>query len=102
MANEVRNETSDWQELVARKRNKCQQKTPKEWILPTEFLNVTPHPLEYDIPRRCGILSSLELDITENYTATQLIAKLAVGNVSSLDVTTAFCKRAAIAQQLVC
>ncbi|KAJ5280799.1 general amidase-B [Penicillium angulare] len=101
MANELKNETLDWQELVAQKRDECQQKIPQEWIVPTEFLNATPHPLEYDIPRRCGLLSDLELDITENYSAAQLLTKLAVGDVSSLDVTTAFCKRAAIAQQLI-
>ncbi|KAJ5731330.1 uncharacterized protein N7483_005838 [Penicillium malachiteum] len=90
----------DWLELVARKRNECREKIPKEWILPTEHLNNSPHLIEYDAPRRSGLLSELELDITENYTATQLLRKLAVGNVTSLDVTTAFCKRAAIAQQL--
>ncbi|KAJ5733144.1 Amidase, partial [Penicillium manginii] len=47
-----------------------------------------------------GLLSDLELDLTENYTAAQLLAKLASGEASSLAVTTAFCKRAAIAQQV--
>lgn len=90
-----------WQQLVARKQNECQQKIPKEWTLTAEYLHAPPHLIEYDVPRRCGLLSELELDITENFTATQLLAKLAGGSVSSLTVTTAFCKRAAIAQQLV-
>lgn len=60
-----------------------------------------PQLLEYNLPRRCGLLSESELEITENYPATQLLAKLASGQLSSLAVTTAFCKRAAIAQQVV-
>lgn len=91
-----------WQDLVAEKRRECSQKIPREWILSAEQLSVPPHLLEYDLPRRCGLLSDFELDLTENFTAEQLLVKLGSGNVSSLDVTTAFCKRAAIAQQVVC
>lgn len=100
MANEI-SEIPEWQELVARKRNECQQKIPSEWTLSADLLNAPPHLLEYDAPRRSGLLSELELDLTEKYTATQLLAKLASGNISSLALTTALCKRAAIAQQLV-
>lgn len=91
-----------WQDLVAEKRRECAQKIPREWTLSAEQLSVPPRLLEYDLPRRCGLLSELELDLTENFTAEQLLVKLASGNVRSLDVTTAFCKRAAIAQQVVC
>ncbi|KAJ5659364.1 hypothetical protein N7507_005815 [Penicillium longicatenatum] len=90
----------EWQELVARKRAECQQRIPGEWTLSADLLNAPPHLMEYDVPRRSGILSELELDLTENYTATQLLAKLASGHISSLALTTALCKRAAIAQQL--
>ncbi|KAH7379676.1 amidase signature domain-containing protein [Cadophora sp. MPI-SDFR-AT-0126] len=38
---------------------------------------------------------------TENYTAVKLLEHLASGKFTSVAVTTAFCKRAAIAQQLV-
>lgn len=100
MANEE-SQIPEWQELVARKRQECQQKIPSEWTLSAELLKAPPHLLEYDVPRRSGILSKLELDLTENYTATQLLAKLASGQTSSLALTTALCKRAAIAQQLV-
>lgn len=91
-----------WQELVARKRRECQDKIPCEWTLSEDVLKSVPtHLLEYDLPRRSGLLSDLELDVTENYTATELLVKLASGQVSSLVVTTAFSKRAAIAQQVV-
>ncbi|RAL06112.1 amidase [Aspergillus ibericus CBS 121593] len=85
-------------DLVARKRRECQEKIPSEWTLSRDLLAVPPHLLEYDLPRRSGILSEDELDLTENFSATQLLAKLASGQVSSLEVTTAFCKRATIAQ----
>ena len=89
---------TDWQELVARKRLECQEKIPREWTLSEEILKSVPkHLLEYDLPRRSGLLSDLELDVTENYTATELLS----GEVNSLVVTTAFSKRAAIAQQVV-
>lgn len=95
-------QSADWQELVARKRRDRLEKTPREWILSGELLlKVPPQLLEYDLPRRCGLLSESELDISESYTATQLLGQLALGQLSSLEVTTAFCKRAAIAQQVV-
>jgi Asp-tRNA(Asn)/Glu-tRNA(Gln) amidotransferase A subunit family amidase len=53
-----------------------------------------------DIPAKCGILSAREIDITEGYDATALLQKLASKELSAVEVTTAFCKRAAIAQQL--
>ncbi|KAF7715773.1 Uncharacterized protein PECH_006218 [Penicillium ucsense] len=94
--------STNWQDLVARKRQECQDKLPREWKLGEEVLKAVPeHLLQYDLPRRSGILTEEELDITENYTATQLLAKLASGQITSLSVTTAFSKRAAIAQQVV-
>ncbi|KAJ5757965.1 uncharacterized protein N7511_006659 [Penicillium nucicola] len=91
-----------WQDLVAQKQSECQQKIPREWILSGDVLtDLPPQLLEYDLPRRSGLLSENELDITENYTASQLLVKLASGRVTALDVTTAFCKRAAIAQQVL-
>jgi len=95
---------TNWKDLVAAKQQECEQKIPPDWRLSTDevaFAKQTPRLIEADIPRRSGLLSDLELDVTENYTASQLLVKLASGQVSSLDVTTAFCKRAAIAQQLV-
>lgn len=95
---------SNWQDLVAAKRHECEQRIPRDWLLSPDHLalaQATPHVLEIDLPRRSGVLSEVELDLTENYTASQLLVKLASGEVSSLDVTAAFCKRAAIAQQVV-
>ncbi|OOF94627.1 hypothetical protein ASPCADRAFT_397432 [Aspergillus carbonarius ITEM 5010] len=100
MANERNTPAVRWQDLVAQKRRECQEKIPTEWTLSTDLLVVPPRLLEYDFPHRSGLLSEIELELTENFSATQLLAKLASGQVSSLAVTTAFCKRAAIAQQV--
>ena len=54
-----------------------------------------------EVPLTCGILSETELKITSDYDATALLEKLRSGVWSVEEVTVAFCKRAAIAQQLV-
>jgi amidase len=52
------------------------------------------------IPTTCGLLTPSQLAITE-MTATQLLSKLHTGALTSVEVTEAFCGRAAIAHQLV-
>ncbi|KAH8816719.1 amidase signature domain-containing protein [Xylogone sp. PMI_703] len=47
-----------------------------------------------------SILSEEELRITQDYTAADLLHKLADGTLTSVAVTRSYCKRAAIAQQL--
>ena len=92
-----------WQALATRKRQQCAREIPPEWHLPDSLAQWPQGErlIAADIPRKSGLLSDSELQITENYTATQLVAKLATGELRSVEVTTAFCKRAAIAQQLV-
>jgi len=51
-------------------------------------------------PKESGIMSAEELAITES-SATDLVAQMAAGKLTSVVVTTAFCKRAALAHQLV-
>ncbi|PYI10917.1 fatty-acid amide hydrolase [Aspergillus sclerotiicarbonarius CBS 121057] len=95
--------TDDWRTLVIRKREQLDAQIPSEWRLTEEFLASIPangRLIEADVVRGSGILSEIELDITENYSASELLVSLSKGNLSSVEVTTAFCKRAAIAQQL--
>ncbi|RDW86551.1 general amidase GmdB [Aspergillus mulundensis] len=92
-----------WQAVVAERRRELDALIPAEWKLSEEFMASLPADgrlLGAEPVRKSGILSETELDITENYTAGQLLQRLAWGDVSSLAVTTAFSKRAAIAQQL--
>lgn len=85
----------DWKEVAAAKNQRINDSIPKEWRIDTSSLpdNVM------EIPATSGILSKTELDIT-NSSATDLVAKLAAGNLKAVNVTTAFCKRAAISHQV--
>ncbi|GAQ10507.1 putative amidase C550.07 [Aspergillus lentulus] len=53
-----------------------------------------------DIPRTCGLLSARELEITEQYDVRGLLRAMTDKRLTAEEVTTAFCKRAAIAHQL--
>lgn len=94
--------TSNWQQKATAKQAEAAAKILAEWRLSAEILQQVSENEQsvLDIPKACGLLTPKELAITENYDATALRDKLAAGEVSSVDVTTAFCKRAAIAQQL--
>ena len=56
----------------------------------------------FDLLNNTNLLSQREREITEKYDASTLIEMMVTGAISSVEVTTAFCKRAAAAQQLVC
>ena len=93
-----------WEFIAAEYQKEAAAKIPREWLLPAKIAeSIGPSSTQnvLDIPRTCGLLSAEEIDITENYDAVTLSEHLASGKFSSLVVTTAFCKRAAIAQQLV-
>ncbi|KIW89464.1 uncharacterized protein Z519_09620 [Cladophialophora bantiana CBS 173.52] len=98
----------DWQTKVAQKRQQCREAIPTEWQLPSDISKMLVYPLDknpnrlfdLDIVKKSRILSERELSITENYTVSELLANLASGEFTSVEVTTAFSKRAAIAQQL--
>ncbi|KAL4882104.1 amidase, partial [Aspergillus karnatakaensis] len=68
----------------------------------TALLNLSDKTLPQDatdFPRTSGLLSNLELELTENYDATALVNMLAEGKVTAVTLLTAFRKRATIAQQ---
>jgi amidase len=98
-----------WQERVAKKRQECDNKIPPEWRIPKDILSSLKPPLaenkndliRKDAVRNSGVLTDREYDITEKYTVKELLAALASGALTSVEVTTAYCKRAAVAQQLV-
>jgi amidase len=85
-----------WQEVAAEKKARIAASIPPEW-------RITSMPSDNNVmgyPKASGILSDEELHITES-SATDLVAKLAAGDLTSVAVTTAFLKRAALAHQLV-
>ena len=83
---------------TARGRRKAQTESiPLAWRLdpiPTDFKSAIP------IIECCGILTSLDLDITNTINTSTLSVKIQSRTWTSEQVTTAFCKRAAVTQQL--
>ncbi|ROW05086.1 hypothetical protein VSDG_00580 [Cytospora chrysosperma] len=89
-----------WEEVGARKRAALLASIPPEWLIPADLL---PPASQDDVttwPETSGWFTPEELAITE-LSATELVGKLASGALKSVDVTKAFCKRAAAAHQLV-
>ncbi|KAL3456855.1 amidase signature domain-containing protein [Aspergillus heterothallicus] len=94
---------AQWELKAQRKREELANKIPSEWRLSSNLIDKaksTDNILH--LPRESGILSEDEVDITENHDATALLQRLTSGELSASRVATAFCKRAAIAQQLTC
>lgn len=90
--------STTWQELAAEKKARQTASIPKEWLIvpPSDDVSdVT------DIPAKCGLLSAGDLEITEVSSVEVLLDKIATGEWSSVEVCTAFCKRAVIAHQVV-
>lgn len=88
----------DWRAKCAARKQQQHDSIPKEWLIempPESQLNVM------DIPSKCGILTARDLEITEIIDVDILLRKLSTAEWSSVDVTTAFLKRAIIAHQLV-
>ncbi|KAJ8456762.1 hypothetical protein ONZ45_g18587 [Pleurotus djamor] len=89
--------TSQWRQLAADKKQRQQASIPPNWLLttpvPKTLLDVT------KVPESCGILTAKELQIT-NTNVEVLLPQLASGKWTSVEVTTAFYKRAIIAQQV--
>lgn len=92
--------TSQWQVISAKAKQKVLDDIPSEWRIPAaqlprdDVLDVT------GFPAQSGLLSDLDLQITESF-ATEIVARIAKGDWTAEDVTRAFCRRAAIAHQLV-
>lgn len=94
----------NWKVLVQKKQAEVSAQIPSPWRLAADYTDIseTASNNVIDIPRRCGILTPKQLDITENYDATSLLEKIHRQDLSAYEVTAAFCIRAAIAQQVVC
>lgn len=86
----------NWQSAAAKKKSSLEATIPLEW----RIKSFPPSDSAMSFPRQSGILTEEELNITES-SATQLVRDIAAGKLTSVAVTTAFCKRAALAHQLV-
>jgi amidase len=89
-----------WEQISQDKRAALLDCIPEKWRIPTDLL---PPESQLDItgfPVESGWFSVEELEITSK-SAVELLGKLVKGEWSAYDVTSAFCKRAAAAHQLV-
>ncbi|KAL3424077.1 fatty-acid amide hydrolase (amidase) [Phlyctema vagabunda] len=89
-----------WQEISAAKKAEQLERIPKEWILAPDKLPAQGTIDLRPVASSSGILSERELKITEEYDATALVQEIAVGTYTAVEVVTAYCKRAAVGQQL--
>jgi amidase len=88
-----------WEDIADRKKTALEASIPQEWRL--DRARWLDHNDLLAVPRECGRLSTAELRITESYDAIALVQNLAAGKLKSVEVVTAFAKRAALAHQLV-
>ncbi|GAA5860318.1 hypothetical protein JCM8547_003461 [Rhodosporidiobolus lusitaniae] len=91
----------EWQTRAAAKRASSVSLIPSAWRLPSSLLDSLPPSADVrDIPRTCGLLSNRELEVTEEVNAMVILRRIREQEWTSSEVVEAFCKRAAVAQQL--
>lgn len=94
-----------FKEISRRKLAQLDSKIPKEWRLPNHWIPAGMYSPEesvtntqydavnvMDIPRRCGLLSTKQLEITEKWDIKGLLGEMAAGRLSATEVCEAFCK----------
>lgn len=90
-----------WRGVAAQRRHEIDSSIPSEWLVPQHLLRQTQTTMTaLALPRVSGILTAWELEVTD-MRAVDILAALRARRFSSVDVTRAFCKRAAIAHQAV-
>ncbi|KAF8156034.1 general amidase [Crassisporium funariophilum] len=87
-----------WKKLCIQKQKAQHAAIPTEWLLSDQPSSPPANTL--NIPSTCGLLTSRELMITETTDVDVILHKLRTAEWTSLEVTTAFYKRAIIAHQL--
>lgn len=95
MASQRRN----YKVLAAAKKAQQEDNIPQNWHIPVKSFQDATNVM--DVPLSCGLLDETEAKITSDYDVTALLEKLKARVWSVEQVTVAFCKRAAIAHQLV-
>ena len=101
--------SANWEELAAAHLAKQREGINKQWILSPDTIQKligTGQPdqgrlLARQVVKQSGLLTEKEDDITERYSVRRLLEEIASGRLRSEEVALAFCKRAALAQQLV-
>lgn len=87
-----------WQDIAQRRRDDIKNAIPSSYLVSKDSL-ATGHNF-MNLPETCSILNERELEIT-SLTATKLLHLIHTEVYTAVEVTTAFCKRAAVAHQAV-
>jgi len=90
-----------WEDTGKEARKRLLDSIPPEWRLPEDKLPPADQANVLDFPSKSGLFTEHELSITTS-AATHIVQAIASGEWKAIDVTRAFCKRAAVAHQLVC
>ncbi|KGO48040.1 Amidase [Penicillium expansum] len=88
-----------WELIATTKRQALKDSIPAEWVIPAAIF---PPEDQLDVttfPRESGFFTERELEIT-SISAITILSHLSSGSWTSEEVTKAFCKAAAVAQQL--
>lgn len=89
-----------WEEIGRKAQGKLLDSIPSEWRISGNKLPSATQVNITDFPVTSGLLTKGEAEITQSL-ASDIVQKIAAAEWSAEDVTRAFCKRAAIAHQLV-
>jgi amidase len=92
-------QTPPWNNIIAQKRTTQSSLIPEPWRLPAEVLANLPAS-SIDTIHTSVILSADELAWTETTDIRDLVSLVKSRSITSEQLTTAFCKRAAISQQV--
>ncbi|KAK1487209.1 amidase [Colletotrichum cuscutae] len=99
---------AEWEQIARKHFEEQKKKIPSDWFLDNDKLEQLRGAgtaqegrlIDLQAAKKSGILESNEINITENYTARELLGHLRQGTLSAERIATAYCKRAAVAQQL--
>jgi amidase len=92
--------TKPWSEVSKAKREAIENSFPSEWRVPSDLLPDDSELSVLDWPETSGWFTAEELSIA-SLPLQDLLERLANGELSSVKVTKAYCKRAVAAHQLV-
>ena len=87
---------SNWQDRAAEKRTRIQASIPKEWLVQCPASETS----AVELITSSDLLTPKEVEITRS-AATDLVKKMSTGDLTSVEVTLAFCNRAALVHQAV-
>lgn len=90
---------TQWQAVCARRQAQRAAAIPEEWRIDASAYENLQNVLH--VPESCGLLSAREIEITSRWDAVDLVRFIQQKKYTVVEVVVAFCKRAAIAQQLV-